>query len=164
MNDVLGARVGSDDPEQIAEVRKSAPKILAIGAQPTATPKQAPRTGAVYDERGYLEGRDPRTMSPEELVAMGHKPMSPLQALRARCLDCCGGSAQEVAKCMALRCPSWPYRMGTNPHRQPPSDEQRRAMRERGRRLAMANKSLRSGTEDRGAGTCVPPAEIVENS
>jgi hypothetical protein len=79
------------------------PKILAIGAQPTATPKHVPRAGAVSDERGYLEGRDPLTLSPEELVAMGHKPMSPLQAIRAHCLDCCGGSAQEVAKCMALR-------------------------------------------------------------
>ena len=37
MSDVLGARVGSDDPEQIAEVRKSVPKVIAIGAQPTAT-------------------------------------------------------------------------------------------------------------------------------
>ena len=37
---------------------------------------------------------------------MGHKRMSPLRAIRAHCLDCCGGSAQEVGKCMALRCPS----------------------------------------------------------
>ena len=163
MSDVLGARVGSDDPE-ITEVRKSAPKALAIGAQSTATPKQAPRGGAVYDERGYLEGRDPRTMSSEEVVAMGHKPMSPLQAIRAHCLDCCGGSAQEVAKCMALRCPSWPFRMGTNPHRKPPSDEQRLAMRERGRRLAKANKSLRTADVHRDTGTALPAPESVENS
>jgi hypothetical protein len=60
MSDVLGAPIGSDDPEEIAKVRASVPKILAIGAHPTATPKQAPRSGAVYDDRGYLEGRDPR--------------------------------------------------------------------------------------------------------
>ena len=57
MGDVLGARIGSDDPEKIAEVRKSVPRILAIGARPASTPKQAPRLGAVYDERGYLQGR-----------------------------------------------------------------------------------------------------------
>ena len=64
-------RIGSDDPKQIAEVRDAAPKILGIGAQPTSTPKQAPRGGVVCDERGYLEGRDPRTMSQDELRAMG---------------------------------------------------------------------------------------------
>ena len=110
MGDVLGARIGSDDPEKIAEVRKSVPRILAVGAQPTPTPKQAPRLGAVYDERGYLEGRDPRTMSPEELRAMGHTPMSPTEALRARCLDCCAGSAQQVAS--AWRCAAWLGRSG----------------------------------------------------
>jgi hypothetical protein len=163
MSDVLGARVGSDDPEQIAELRKSVPKVIAIGAQPTATPKQAPRAGAVYDERGYLEGRDPRTMSQEELVAMGHKPMSPLEAIRAHCLDCCGGSAPEVAKCMALNCPSWPFRMRKSRYRKPPSDEQRQAMRERGRRLAKAKKSPLSSAEDLGTGTSLSPTETVEN-
>jgi hypothetical protein len=152
MGDVLGARIGSDDPEEIARVGASVPQILAIGAQPTTTPKQAPRSGAIYDDRGYLEGRDPRTMSPDELVEMGHKPMSPLKALRARCLDCSAGSAQEVAKCMQLRCPSWPFRMGKNPHRKRPSDEQRQAMQERGRRVAKAKKSLASNTEGSGTG------------
>jgi hypothetical protein len=163
MSDVLGARIGSDDPEEIARVRASVPQTLAIGAQPTATRKQMPRSGAVYDDRGDLEGRDPRTMSPDELVAMGHAPMSPLRAIRTHCLDCCAGSSQEVAKCMALRCPSWPYRMGTNPWRARPSDEQRQAMRERGRRLAEANRSLASDAEDRGAGPSLCPKESLEN-
>ena len=163
MSDVLGARIGSDDPEEIARVRASVPRILAIGAQPTATPKQMPRSGAVYDDRGYLEGRDPRTMSPDELVAMGHAPMSPLRAIRTHCLDCCAGSSQEVAKCMALRCPSWPYRMGTNPWRARPSDKQQQAMRERGRRLAEANRSLVSDAKDRVAGPSPYPKESLEN-
>jgi hypothetical protein len=163
MSDVLGARIGSDDPEEIAKVRASVPQILEIGAQPTATPKQAPRSGAVYDDRGYLEGRDPRTMSRDELVAMGHVPRSPLQAIRAHCLDCCAGSAQEVAKCMALNCPSWDFRMGTSPWHKRPSDEQRQAMQERGRRLAKANKSLRSDAEDDGAEPSASPTETGEN-
>jgi hypothetical protein len=163
MSDLLGARIGSDDPEEIAKVRASVPQILKIGAQPTATPKRAPRSGAVYDDRGYLEGRDPRTMSRDELVAMGHVRRSPLQAIRAHCLDCCAGSAQEVAKCMALNCPSWDFRMGTNPYWKPPSDEQRQAMQERGRRLAKANKSLRSQAEEDGTEPPTCPTETAEN-
>jgi hypothetical protein len=164
MGDVLGARIGSDDAEKIAQVRKSVPRILAIGARPASTPKQAPRLGAVYDERGYLQGRDPRRMAPDELRAMGHVPMSPMEALRARCLDCCAGSAQEVAQCMQLRCVAWPFRTGKSPWHKPPSDEQRQAMRERGRRLAKANKSLPSDAEDGAAEISVSPPETVENA
>jgi hypothetical protein len=60
-------------------------------------------------------GRVPRTMKPDELRAVGHVPMAPLAALRLRCLDCCGGSADEVRKCMALTCPAWLFHMGANP-------------------------------------------------
>jgi hypothetical protein len=93
--------------------------------------KQAPRPGAIFDDRGYLEGRDPRTMTQDELRAMGHEPMSPMEAIRAHCLDCCGGSSDEVKKCMALRCPSWPFRTGKNPWRAPISEERREALRQR---------------------------------
>ena len=41
-----------------------------------------------------------------------------VKALRARCLDCCCGQASEVRKCTAVTCPSWSFRMGTNPHRE----------------------------------------------
>lgn len=40
---------------------------------------------------------------------------SPLEALRARCLDCCAGSALEVEQCPARACASWPYRYGIDP-------------------------------------------------
>ncbi len=43
--------------------------------------------------------------------------MSPLRALRLRCVDCCTGSVQEVRLCAAVACPSWPFRMGKNPWR-----------------------------------------------
>jgi hypothetical protein len=35
-------------------------------------------------------GHDPRKMEPNELRALGHMQMTPLAALRLRCLDCCG--------------------------------------------------------------------------
>jgi hypothetical protein len=71
-------------------------------------------------------------MTPEELIAAGHKPMTPLKALRLRCLDCCAEQPHEVRLCAAVRCPSWPFRMGSNPWRKPPSE----AKREAGRRIA----------------------------
>jgi hypothetical protein len=78
-----------------------------------------------------LVGRDPRQMTQGEIRAMGHEPMSATAAIRAKCLDCCAGSADEVRKCVAMGCPSWPWRIGTNPWRQPLSDEQREIRRQR---------------------------------
>jgi hypothetical protein len=74
-------------------------------------------------------GRDPREMTPDELRAAGHEPISPLGALRARCLDCCAGQANEVAACPVVECPSWPFRMGTNPWRKPASEARRASAR-----------------------------------
>lgn len=69
-----------------------------------------------------------------DLIDLGHKPMSAQKALRLHCLDCCGGSAHEVRYCAALRCPSWPFRLGRSPWRAPLkiSDERRQELRERG--------------------------------
>lgn len=38
-----------------------------------------------------------------------------LQAIRANCVDCSGGSRREVAECPCQACPLWPYRMGRDP-------------------------------------------------
>lgn len=68
-------------------------------------------------------GRDPRQMSRDELALLGHEPMSPLKALRLRCLDCRDGEV-AVRKCADVECPSWPYRMGTNAWRKERSEAQ----------------------------------------
>ena len=82
------------------------------------TPSELDRARAAgYEPSGtddWLIGRDPRRMAQHEQRAMGHEPMSPLAALRLRCLDCCG-SPDEVRKCVAMACPSWPFRTGKNP-------------------------------------------------
>lgn len=88
--------------------------------------------------RGHPAGRDPREMTRDELREAGHEPMSPLQALRARCLDCCGHQEKEVALCTAVDCPSWPFRMGTDPWRKPASEARRVAARR-----TMANLNAR---------------------
>jgi hypothetical protein len=80
---------------------------------------------------GWFIGRDPREMTQAQLEAMGHEPISPMQAIRAKCLDCCAWSSDEVRKCVALACPSWPFRTGKNPWRQEMSEEQRKARRQR---------------------------------
>jgi hypothetical protein len=74
-------------------------------------------------------------MTPDELLAIGHEPLPPLAAIRAKCLDCCAGSAHEVRLCVAMTCPSWPFRTGKNPWRAPPSEEQREASRRNAARL-----------------------------
>jgi len=43
------------------------------------------------------------------------KILRPLKAIRAKCLDCCGGSAREVALCEIEDCPLFPYRFGKRP-------------------------------------------------
>jgi peptidase E len=62
---------------------------------------------------GSTEGRDPREVP---LAELGDFP-STLQAIRAKCIDCCAGSRSEVAKCTAIGCALWPYRTGHNPRR-----------------------------------------------
>lgn len=66
----------------------------------------------------------PRRKTGDELAALGHEPMNALKALRLRCVDCSGGSTAEVRECEFKQCPSWPFRMGTNPWRAPQSEAQ----------------------------------------
>ena len=42
---------------------------------------------------------------------------TPLKAIRAKCLDCSGGSYAGIRDCPMTDCPLWPYRMGHNPNR-----------------------------------------------
>jgi hypothetical protein len=42
--------------------------------------------------------------------------MSPLQAIRRKCLDCAGGQYLEVKLCEAVACPLWPFRSGSHPY------------------------------------------------
>lgn len=43
--------------------------------------------------------------------------MTPLQSIRAKCLDCCCEQPSTVRLCPMDDCPLWPYRMGHNPNR-----------------------------------------------
>lgn len=63
-------------------------------------------------------GMDPRKMAPDQLKSLGHEMLPILSVIRARCVDCSGGSQTEVRYCTAIKCVLWPYRMGTNPFRE----------------------------------------------
>ncbi len=41
--------------------------------------------------------------------------LTPVKAIRAKCLDCCCGHPSEVRICTAKKCPLYPYRMGKRP-------------------------------------------------
>ena len=73
------------------------------------------------------EAPDPREMSADDLARLGFARVSRGDAIRAKCLDCMGGSPSEVRRCEAGGCALWPFRMGTDPWREQRemSDEQR---------------------------------------
>lgn len=41
--------------------------------------------------------------------------LTPLRAIRAKCLDCCAGQVAEVRRCELENCPLFPYRFGKRP-------------------------------------------------
>ncbi len=59
--------------------------------------------------------------------------LTPIKAMRAKCLGCCAGSKLEVKMCGIPECPLYPYRMGKSPARKgrPLTEEQRAAAVER---------------------------------
>jgi hypothetical protein len=109
---------------------------------------------------GQGVGRDPDQMTAEELIALGHSAMSPLKALRLRCIDCYGGSLKSVRGCTSTDCPSWPFRMGRNPWRAPASEERKQRARELAARRPRGAENQRQGRgfaeTDEGAATTLP--------
>lgn len=45
------------------------------------------------------------------------KNITPMKAIRAKCIDCCGGNIYEPRYCTVERCPLHPYRLGKRPKR-----------------------------------------------
>jgi hypothetical protein len=83
---------------------------------------------------GQTIGRDPRQIGAHEFHEAGIAAAPILEVIRAKCLDCCAEQPEEVRKCVAIACPNWPYRMGTNPFRAAISDEEREKRAERARK------------------------------
>lgn len=45
------------------------------------------------------------------------KRLTPIKAIRAKCLDCMAGSKNEVKKCVIPECSLFEFRFGKNPAR-----------------------------------------------
>lgn len=67
-------------------------------------------------DEGELVGKHPGDVPPQ-ILSLKFRAQNPLKAIREKCLDCCCGNGSEVRKCIAMDCPLWPFRMGTNPFR-----------------------------------------------
>lgn len=65
------------------------------------------------------KGRDPRDFPKEAWEDLGFQ-LEPMKAIRAKCIDCSGGSRAEVRMCQVTSCPTYPLRMG---HRPQPKDK-----------------------------------------
>ncbi len=68
---------------------------------------------------------------------------SPIKAIRAKCLDCCGTS-NEVQLCPVTRCALYPFRFGKNPYitKRTLSEAQKEALK-KGQDAAKAKKETR---------------------
>ncbi|MCK9554962.1 hypothetical protein M0R36_03990 [bacterium] len=45
------------------------------------------------------------------------KTLTPIKAIRAKCVDCSNGQLKEIRLCPITDCPIYPFRMGRNPNR-----------------------------------------------
>ena len=58
-------------------------------------------------------------------------PLTPMRAIRKKCLECCAGSSDEVKRCEIYDCALWPLRSGKSGNRKNLTPEQREALSER---------------------------------
>lgn len=70
---------------------------------------------------------------------------NPVKAIRLKCLDCSGGSREEVKLCVIPECPLYPFRLGRNPFRtvvkRELTDEQRAELKDRMERLRLKRQA-----------------------
>jgi len=52
-----------------------------------------------------------------------NKRLTPIKAIRKKCLQCCCGQVVEVRECHITDCAIWLYRMGKRPKDSPNTNE-----------------------------------------
>ena len=50
------------------------------------------------------------------------KHLTPMKAIRAKCLDCSCYQPKEVRLCPVTSCAIWPYRLGKRPKQEAPKE------------------------------------------
>lgn len=74
--------------------------------------------------------------------------MTPIKAIRAKCLDCCCGQANEVKLCPTTGCSLYPFRFGHNPNiKREVTEKQKQASRERMTQMRAGKKNVSATTE-----------------
>ena len=86
------------------------------------------------------------TVNAKEVIASikeeDYEIKSPIKAIRANCIDCCGGSVNEVKLCQLTDCPMHPFRFGKNPfNKRTLTPEQKIAYAERMKKVREARKN-----------------------
>ena len=85
------------------------------------------------DFRGEMMSNEPDRSSKDYIRQIAPQAPSPLKSIRQKCLDCVGGSPNEIRECPSTNCALWPYRMGRNPYLEL-SEEEKERRREVGRK------------------------------
>lgn len=70
--------------------------------------------------------------------------MSPLQAIKEHCIDCCCGDKKEVKLCSCTKCPLYDFRLGKSGKKRNMTEEQKKAA---GERLKNARESKSKKSE-----------------
>ena len=107
---------------------------------PLTDDPQAYLEPSVVEGMPMLIGRDPRTITVEQLNALGHEKQPLLRVIRTNCVECVGGNEAEVRRCRLLHCPFWPYRMASNPFAAPRSEAQLAHAKNRAAALRKASR------------------------
>ena len=69
------------------------------------------------EDRGRA-GRSVGKARKEGKVSMKETVLTPMKAIRLKCLDCCCGNVVEVRECACNHCSLYPYRFGRRPEEQ----------------------------------------------
>ena len=80
---------------------------------------------------------------------MEEKRLTPIKAIRAKCLECSCGNNAEVRECVIPDCPLYPYRMGKNPYIKLPEE-----------RKAKMTANLPWNVQERGQSDTERPKEV----
>jgi hypothetical protein len=108
----------------------------------------------------FADHEEPVATTRAGYLELGHEARPVLDAIREKCFDCSGASWREVKLCRSTACALYPFRLGSNPWRREPSDEQREAASRR--MIAVRNRPNPIGGNggDGSAGTEVPETEL----
>lgn len=97
-------------------VRRAKPNPAPQPAHPVIVIHPEPSPKQKLEE--FVEKRRLLTQENEWVATIKRykdKVKNPKSAIRAKCVECSGGSLKEVAECRVSKCALYPFRMGENP-------------------------------------------------